>query len=101
VLRRVRWKDAVAFGGFAAMYVPWLFVGRTQFIFYLLPAVLIHVPRSSCPRSGPCLCRYVRAVGIGSAAAVAVALVTVAYAPVWKGIWIDGSWADRLRLLPG
>ena len=39
MMRGPRWQEAVCFGGYAAMYVPWLFVGRTQFIFYMLPAV--------------------------------------------------------------
>ena len=27
------------FGGYAAMFLPWFVVGRTQFIWYMLPAV--------------------------------------------------------------
>ena len=39
VARRPGWQDALAFGGYGAMYLPWLLVPRSQFYFYLLPAV--------------------------------------------------------------
>ena len=39
IFRRPAWQDAVVFGGYAAMFLPWFVVGRTQFIWYMLPAV--------------------------------------------------------------
>jgi dolichyl-phosphate-mannose-protein mannosyltransferase len=39
IVRRATWQDAVVFGGYAAMFLPWFLIGRTQFIWYMLPAV--------------------------------------------------------------
>lgn len=98
VLRRACWQDAVAFGGFAALYVPWLFVGRTQFVFYLLPAVPF-----MCLAVVATIRRLPRPAGRATAAVLcgAVALAAMAYAPLWTGMWIDRGWAGHLRLLPG
>ena len=39
LLRHPTWRDALIFGGYGAMFLPWLAVPRSQFIFYMLPAV--------------------------------------------------------------
>lgn len=98
VPRRASWQDALAFGGFAALFVPWFFVGRTQFIFYVLPAV-------------PFMCLAVvatiRRLPLPAARATtaglcgAVLLAALAYTPLWTGSWLDRGWANHLRLLPG
>ena len=97
VLRHPRWEDVIALGGYSAMYLPWLLVSRTQFIYYMLPAVPFM-----------CLCvptllrrlpeRIGRAAGIAFAAGAAVA--AAAYLPAWTGWTISTQWIDRLRLLP-
>ena len=97
-LRRPRWQEAVAFGGYAAMFLPWFVVSRSQFIFYMLPAV-------------PFMCLCVTATlrglpgawsrGVGIAFAAATVVVGLAFAPVWTGIWVPRGWTDALRLLPG
>ena len=96
-LRRPRWQEAVAFGGYVAMFLPWLLVSRSQFIFYMLPAV---------PFMCLCLAATLRRLpggwsrGVGMAFAAATIVVGLAYAPVWTGVWIPRTWADGLRLLP-
>lgn len=96
-LRRPRWQEAVAFGGYAAMFLPWLLVPRSQFIFYMLPAV---------PFMCLCLAATLRRLpgrwsrGVGMTFAAATIVVGLAYAPVWTGVWIPRTWADGLRLLP-
>jgi dolichyl-phosphate-mannose--protein O-mannosyl transferase len=97
-LRRPRWQEAVAFGGYAAMFLPWFVVARSQFIFYMLPAV-------------PFMCLCVTATlrrlpgawsrGVGIAFAAATVVVGLAFAPVWTGVWVPRGWTDALRLLPG
>jgi dolichyl-phosphate-mannose-protein mannosyltransferase len=39
VARGRRWSEVVAAGGFVLLYRPWLAIPRTQFLFYMLPAV--------------------------------------------------------------
>ena len=96
-LRRPHWQEAVAFGGYVAMFLPWLAVHRSQFIFYMLPAVpFMALCVTATLRRLPM--RWARGVGLGFAAATA--LVGLAYAPVWTGVWIPRGWADALLLLP-
>jgi dolichyl-phosphate-mannose-protein mannosyltransferase len=98
LLRRAVWQDAVVLGGFGAMYVPWFFVGRTQFIFYMLPAVpFMCLALAGTIRTLPVRAARVLTFGVG----IAVVVAAVAYTPLWIGTWVDASWAARLRLLPG
>jgi dolichyl-phosphate-mannose-protein mannosyltransferase len=97
VLRRPTWREAVVFGGYGAMFLPWLLVPRTQFLFYLLPAVpfmclgIVSAIRGSRPT-------VARGAGIG--VAVATSLAAVAYLPVWTGWVVPEGWFRWLRLLP-
>ena len=87
------WQDAVAFGGYAAMFLPW-FVDRADAV-HLVHAARrsVHVPRASprpCgglpPRSGgsaPAVVRGARGPRRG-----------VAFMPVWIG-WSVPSCVDR------
>ena len=98
VVRRAAWQDAVVFGGYAAMFLPWFLVGRTQFIWYMLPAVpfmclavtatLQRLPAGSARVVTPGFC------------AIAV-LVALAFLPIWIGLWIPNWWPERLNWLPG
>ena len=98
VRRRPCWQDVVAFGGFAALYVPWFFVGRSQFIFYMLPAVpFMCLAVVSTIRHLPGSARRV----VGMVFGLAVVLAALAYAPVWTGTWIGRGWLERLRVVPG
>jgi dolichyl-phosphate-mannose--protein O-mannosyl transferase len=96
-LRRRRWESALIFGGYLAMYLPWLAVPRTQFLFYMLPAVplmclgVAAILRDLPPRAAP------------AAALVGVAIVTLAAAlflPAWTGWSTSAGWLERLRFLP-
>jgi dolichyl-phosphate-mannose--protein O-mannosyl transferase len=96
-IRKPEWQDVVVFGGYVAMYVPWLYIGRSQFLFYMLPAVpfmclgVVATLRKLPARLG-------RDLGIAFAALVAAA--ALAYIPIWIGAWVGRSWVSRLRLLP-
>ena len=98
VARRPTWQDAVAFGGYAAMFVPWFFVGRSQFFFYALPMVpfMVLCVVATLRRLSPAVGRAVAIAG-----AVVAGLVTVAFAPLWLGLRVPASWLDRLAWLPG
>jgi dolichyl-phosphate-mannose--protein O-mannosyl transferase len=97
-VRRPRWQDAIAFGGFVAMYVPWLYVGRSQFLFYMLPAVpFMCLGVASALQGLPE--RIGRNLAVGGVALAAAA--AAAYFPLWTGIWVDRSWLDHVRLLRG
>ncbi len=97
VLRRPSWREALIFGGYGAMFLPWLIVPRTQFLFYLLPAVpfmclaVVASIRGLRPR-------VARDVGIGFGAAASIA--AVAYLPAWTGWVVPEAWFRWLRLLP-
>jgi dolichyl-phosphate-mannose-protein mannosyltransferase len=96
VARRPTWRDAVSFGGYAAMYLPWLLVRRNQFFFYMLPAVpfmCLCVP-ATLRRLDPRVSR----AGATTLAVVA-AIATVSYLPVWIGSDISPDRLSTLRLL--
>ncbi len=98
ILRRPTWQDSVAFGGYAAMFLPWFVVGRSQFIFYMLPAVpfmalgVVATVRRFSPRS---------AVTAAFAFMGATIVCTAAFAPIWTGWWVPSSWVHALGWLPG
>ncbi len=98
VARRPTWRDALIFGGYVAMFLPWLVVPRSQFLFYMLPAV-------------PFMCLGIAAILRGLPSPVArvagitfasiVSLVAIAYLPAWTGWSTSASWLRTLRVLPG
>ncbi len=94
--RRPTWRDALIFGGYLAVYLPWFAVPRSQFFFYLLPAVpfmclgLAAILHGLPPRAA-------RAAGI-VVAAVAVA-AAIAFLPLWTGWTTSPGWIRGLRLL--
>ncbi len=97
IVRRPTWQDAVVFGGYAAMFLPWFLVGRTQFIWYMLPAVpFMCLGVSSTVRRLPT--RMARAIAVGSAAAAAI--VALAFLPVWTGWWVANAMAGSARVAP-
>lgn len=91
--RRATWREALIFGGYLAMYVPWFLVSRTQFVFYMLPAV-------------PFMCLGVAAIArsfSGQSArltaivfAVAVMLGALAFLPAWTGWGTPATWLHWL-----
>ena len=97
VVRRPSWPQAVIYGGYAAMFLPWLAVPRTQFLFYMLPAVpFMCLGVVAVLRGLPA--RAARNTGLGFATATAIA--AAAYFPAWTGVRVGESWFEGLRLLP-
>ena len=96
VARRPTWQDALIFGGYLAMYLPWLLVPRSQFFFYMLPAVpFMCLGLAAIVRGLP---RPVaRAAGV--MCAIIIVLVAVAYLPAWTGWSTSATWLGRLRLV--
>jgi dolichyl-phosphate-mannose--protein O-mannosyl transferase len=96
LVRRPSWQDAVLVGGFAAMFGPWLLVPRSQFIFYMTPAV---------PFMCLCVTTWLRALpdrisrDAGIAFAAAVVVVATAFMPAWTGWWFPLRWSSALRWL--
>lgn len=95
--RRASWREVLILGGYLAMYLPWLVVPRSQFLFYILPAVpfmslgVVAIVRG-LPRS------MARVVGLAFVGIVI--LIAMLYQPAWGG-WPASF--DRLRglgLLP-
>jgi dolichyl-phosphate-mannose--protein O-mannosyl transferase len=96
VVRRPTWRHALIFGGYLALFLPWFYIGRSQFIFYMLPAVpLMCLGICSALRSVPAKASTWSAGTMATAVVVAAAL----YMPLWLGLWIPRSWAEHLRLL--
>jgi dolichyl-phosphate-mannose--protein O-mannosyl transferase len=96
-VRRPTWQDGVAFGGYAVMFLPWFAIGRSQFLFYMLPAVpfmalgvaatLRRLPGRSAMISGIVF-------------ATATLVIATAFMPAWTGGWVSRSWIDALGWLP-
>ena len=97
IVRRRTWQDAVVFGGYAAMFLPWFVIGRTQFIWYMLPAVpFMCLGVAATLRRLPTRLGKVLAIGF----AVTSALVAVAFMAVWTAWWLPNAWLERLGWLP-
>jgi dolichyl-phosphate-mannose--protein O-mannosyl transferase len=95
---RPQWQDAVIFGGYAILYLPWLLITRSQFYFYMLPAVpfmclVVAGTLRKLPR------RLARPMSWAFTAAVIV--TALLYAPIWIGQPISPGRADQLRLVAG
>jgi dolichyl-phosphate-mannose-protein mannosyltransferase len=98
VVRKPSWRDAVVFGGYAAMYLPWFAVGRTQFIWYMLPAVpFMCLIVTATIRRLPPSARKKSAIVFASGAV----LIGSLFFPIWTGWRVPGSWIRALGWLPG
>ena len=97
IFRRPVWQDAVVFGGYAAMFLPWFVVGRTQFIWYMLPAVpFMCLAVSTTLRRMPAILG--RNAGILFAGATIVAALL--FLPAWTGWRVADSWIRAIGWLP-
>jgi dolichyl-phosphate-mannose-protein mannosyltransferase len=95
--RRATWREALVVGGYVAMYLPWLAVPRSQFIFYLLPAVpFMCLGVTAVVQSLPK--RWAQTTGVG--VAVASALCALAFLPIWTGWSVSAGWLHDLAWLP-
>ena len=97
IVRRPTWQDAVTFGGYAAMFLPWFAIGRSQFLWYMLPAVpfMCLCVASTLRRLPPRASRW-----SASAFVLAVILAAVVFAPVWTGWRVPSSWVEGLGVAP-
>lgn len=97
IARRPTWQDGVAFGGYAVMFLPWFAIGRSQFLFYMLPAV---------PFMALCVVATLRRLAgrwamISGIVLTTATLVTAAtFVPAWTGMRVSRSWIDALGWLP-
>jgi dolichyl-phosphate-mannose-protein mannosyltransferase len=96
--RRRDWRCALVLGGYGAMYLPWLAFGRTQFMYYMLPAV---------PFMALGVAASVRALPprfqapAGHTVALLAAIAAAALAPVWMYLPVGSGWLRAVHLLPG
>jgi dolichyl-phosphate-mannose-protein mannosyltransferase len=97
VVRHRAWEELMVLGGYLLLYGPWLLIPRTQFLFYMVPAVpfmalgLVAVLRSLPAPS---------ARGVGLGVSLAAVVVGVAFAPVWLYLPVPGGWLRLLPLVP-
>jgi dolichyl-phosphate-mannose--protein O-mannosyl transferase len=97
IVRRPSWRHAVTFGGYAAMFLPWFLIGRTQFIWYMLPAVpFMCLCVTSTLRGFPDRVSRNAAVVFG----VATCIAAVAFMPLWTGWPAADAWVRGLAWLP-
>jgi dolichyl-phosphate-mannose--protein O-mannosyl transferase len=96
-LRRAReWRTGLLLAFFGVMYAPWLFVGRVQYLFYMLPAVpFMCLISARGLRTFPGRARNAFAAGYAALAVTA----GIAFLPVWLGF--NASWSGALGWLPG
>jgi dolichyl-phosphate-mannose-protein mannosyltransferase len=95
--RRATWREALIFGGYVAMYLPWLLVPRSQFFFYMLPAVpFMCLAVAAIARSLPDRSARVAAVGFAAAAT----LCAIAFLPAWTGWGVPAAWLRALGWIP-
>ncbi|HEX6512005.1 MAG TPA: phospholipid carrier-dependent glycosyltransferase [Chloroflexota bacterium] len=88
----------LAVGGYLCCWAPWLLVGRTTFLYYLLPGVPFMAvgAAAACHALRP---RLGRALGLGLAAAAGG--LALAFAPHWLGLSIPVAWSHSLGWLSG
>lgn len=95
--RRATWREALIFGGYLAMYLPWLIVPRSQFLFYMLPAVpFMCLAVAAIARAHPD--RWARLTAVGFA--VATIVCAVAFLPAWTAWGVPAAWLRWLGWLP-
>jgi dolichyl-phosphate-mannose-protein mannosyltransferase len=95
--RRATWREALIFGGYVAMYLPWLVVPRSQFFFYMLPAVpFMCLSVATTARSLPGRWAQVTAIGFAAAAM----LCAIAFLPAWTAWGAPSAWLRGLGWLP-
>jgi dolichyl-phosphate-mannose--protein O-mannosyl transferase len=95
--RRATWREALVTGGYLAMYLPWLAVPRSQFIFYLLPAVpFMCLGVVAVVRSLPGRWQWV----VGAGLAVATTVCALVFLPAWTSWSVPATWLHDLAWLP-
>jgi dolichyl-phosphate-mannose-protein mannosyltransferase len=83
---RRRWKEILIVGSYLALFVPWIFLGRTEFLFYMLPAVpFMCLGMVAALRALPGRVQRRSATAFAALACAAA----FAYLPVWLGLNIE------------
>jgi dolichyl-phosphate-mannose--protein O-mannosyl transferase len=96
-LRRRETAARIAVLGYLSVWAPWLLFGRTEYLYYMTPAV---------PFMAVGLVAAIRALGplnsrVGIAVGALAGAAAIALAPVWLGLPASERWYDAIRLLPG
>jgi dolichyl-phosphate-mannose--protein O-mannosyl transferase len=90
------WDAELALAGYAVCFLPWFVAQRTEFVFYMLPAVpFMCIGLVVALRALPGRVRNPAGVGVGSATVLAAA----AFAPLWLDL--SAPWSRFLLWLPG
>jgi dolichyl-phosphate-mannose-protein mannosyltransferase len=98
IIRSHQWQDVLIAGGYSAMFLPWLVLNRTQFFYYMLPAVPFMALGAVAG------IRTLKTRWRGSAAvafAVAALAAGFGYAPLWLYARVPAGWLEALPRLPG
>lgn len=96
LVRTRRWQEGVGILGYALVYGPWLFFGRTTYIYYMVPCVpFMALSSVSGIRQLPN--RWAKRAGVGFGAASVVA--ALAFLPMWLYLPLPG-YTHYLRWLP-
>jgi dolichyl-phosphate-mannose-protein mannosyltransferase len=96
-LRRRDPGARLALAGYGAMYLPWLAFSRTQFLYYMTPAIpFMCLAVVAALRSFPPRARTRAASAFGGASLLAAA----AFAPVWLFLQVPEGWLHALHWLP-
>jgi dolichyl-phosphate-mannose-protein mannosyltransferase len=84
-----RWRERIVLAGFAAAYLPWLFVSRQVFIYYMTAAVpFMALTLTAALRSLP---RRVRTPA-GLTVLAATGATFVLFVPVWLALTVGPTW---------
>ena len=97
-LRRRCWPALLPLAAYLCAWLPWLFIGRAEFFYYMLPGVPF-MALGACAALRQLPSRA--AIPLGALIAVASTLAAVAFAPHWLGLPIPLSWGQHLRWLSG
>ena len=97
MIRSPKWQDGVPATCFLFAYLPWFMLGRTQFLYYLLPAVpfMALAIVAGLRRLGPR-----PSAAAGRVVALAATVAAAAFAPIWTGIPAPSGWMEHLDWLP-
>lgn len=97
LVRERDWRDGMILAGYASLFLPWLIPNRPEYSYYLVPALpFMCLAVVSTLRRMPSRARNPVAMGY----AVLVALVAVAYLPVWMDLPVSQGWLDGLQWVP-
>jgi dolichyl-phosphate-mannose--protein O-mannosyl transferase len=93
--RRGAWAPRVILAFYLVQFLPWLFVGRTLFLYYMTPVVpFMALGLVMVARALPGVLREIGAVVAGLASLVGAAFLM----PVWIGYGVSETWWRHLMI---